>query len=249
MPSPFYRIVYGALRKLFRIFASACGTLRPSGEATKDNFAEALSVRGITIDSHRLTYHIRLTELAGVLCSGRLSPMHATYALAEQKVKRTPLPDRDEMLCRLARKYFQSHSSATFDDWQWWSGLSATECRTAIDALGAELRHERGGGNYGFYIHASCRTRGFRRGTSLLLPPFDEYLIGYKSRALVLSPEHAHHAHTNNGIFFPIVAHDGLVCATWHPWQKSLATDTFMPVGNNVRVEKLWQNFHKMTDG
>lgn len=224
------------------ILISVCET---KGSATKDDFAEALSARGITMDSHRLTYHIRLAELSGTLCSGTLSPMYATYALAEQKVGRMPLPERDEMLCRLARKYFQSHSPATFDDWQWWSGLSAAECRRAIDALGAELHCKRWRG-YEFYMHTSCRTRGFRRGVSLLLPPFDEYLIGYKSRNLVLAPEHTRHAHTNNGIFFPIVAHDGVVCGNWQPWQKKLTTRLFVPMDSNqLSVDRQWSTFCK----
>ena len=217
-------------------------TCETKGSVTKDDFVEALSARGITMDNHRLTYHIRLAELSGTLCSGSLSPMYATYALAEQKVNRTPLPERDEMLCRLARKYFQSHSPATFDDWMWWSGLSAAECRRAIDALGVELCHERWHG-YDFFLHTSCRTRGFRRGVSLLLPPFDEYLIGYKSRELVLAPEHTHHAHTNNGIFFPIVAHDGVVCGNWTPWQRSLNVNMFMSIDADLRVDKQWNDF------
>ena len=223
-------------------------TCEEKGSATKDDFAEALAQRGMAMDAHRLTYHIRLAELSGTLCSGLLSPMYATYALTEEKVKRAPLPERDEMLCRLARKYFQSHSPATFDDWQWWSGLSATDCRRAIDALGGELRRERWHG-YDFYLHASCRTRGFRRGTSLLLPPFDEYLIGYKSRELVLSPEHTHHAHTNNGIFFPVIAHDGVVCGNWSPWEKTLKTKLFAATSQELAVDKPWHSFCVLMKG
>ena len=220
-------------------------TCEAKGSVTKDDFAEALLARSMSMDSHRLTYHIRLAELSGTLCSGNLSPMYATYALAEQKVHHTLLPERDEMLCLLARKYFQSHSPATFDDWQWWSGLSAAECRRGIDALGTELHRERWHG-HDFYLHTSCRTRGFRHGASLLLPPYDEYLIGYKSRRLVLAPEHTHHAHTNNGIFFPIVLHDGIVCGNWTPWQKTLSVSLFESIDYDLHIDKQWKNFCKM---
>lgn len=227
------------------ILVSVC---EAKGSATKNDFADALSLRGITMDTHRLTYHIRLAELNGTLCSGLLSPMYATYALAEHKVAHTSLPERDEMLCRLARKYFQSHSPATFDDWQWWSGLSVTECRRGIEALGTELHKERWHG-YDFYLHASCRTCGFRKGTCLLLPPFDEYLIGYKSRALVLAPEHTHKAHTNNGIFFPIVAHNGIVCGNWQPWEKELKLTPFHVEDCDLRADKQWHSFRKLMKG
>ena len=221
------------------------------GSATKEDFANALAERGIMMDAHRLSYHIRLAELSGTLCSGCLTPMQATYTLAEKKVGgklgvwgRMSKCDmeRDEMLMLLARKYFQSHSPATFEDYLWWSGLTASECRKGMDLLGSELRKERWM-DYEFYLHESCRTRGFRKGVSHLLPPFDEYLIGYKSRELSLSPVHTHHAHTNNGIFFPIIAHDGIICGNWTPWEKNLKTSFFLPPKEELAFDKQWKAF------
>lgn len=221
------------------------------GSATKEDFAKALSERGIEMDAHRLSYHIRLAELSGTLCSGCLTPMQATYTLTEKKVGgvlgvqgRTASRDmnRDKMLMLLARKYFQSHSPATFEDYLWWSGLTASECRKGMELLGSELRKEKWKG-YEFYLHESCRTRGFRKGVSHLLPPFDEYLIGYKSRELALSPTHIHHAHTNNGIFFPIIAHDGIVCGNWTPWEKNLHTSFFLPQEEELTLDKQWKAF------
>lgn len=221
------------------------------GSATKEDFANALLEQGIEMDAHRLSYHIRLAELSGTLCSGCLTPMQATYALAEKKVgdvlgmqggTASRDMERDEMLMLLARKYFQSHSPATFEDYLWWSGLTASECRKGMELLGSELRKERWM-DYEFYLHKSCRTRGFRKGVSHLLPPFDEYLIGYKSRELSLSPVHTHHAHTNNGIFFPIIAHNGIVCGNWTPWEKNLHTSFFLPSEEELSFDKQWKAF------
>ena len=150
--------------------------------------------------------------------------------------------ERDEMLMLLARKYFQSHSPATFEDYLWWSGLTASECRKGMTLLGSELRKEKWM-DYEFYLHESCRTRGFRKGMSHLLPPFDEYLIGYKSRELSLSPVHTHHAHTNNGIFFPIIVHNGIVCGNWTPWEKNLNTSFFLPPEEKLSFDKQWKTF------
>ena len=33
----------------------------------------------------------------------------------------------------------------------------------------------------------------------------------------VLHPDHAHHAHNNSGIFYPIVALDGYIVGNWSP--------------------------------
>lgn len=46
------------------------------------DFASALEDRGITMDGHLLSYHIRLAEYSGLLCSGDLLPLRHSYALS-----------------------------------------------------------------------------------------------------------------------------------------------------------------------
>ena len=48
-----------------------------------------------------------------------------------------------------------------------------------------------------------------------LLPSYDEYLLGYKDRTDVLPKEHYSKAFTNNGLFYPIVLHEGQVIGNW----------------------------------
>ena len=123
----------------------------------------------------------------------------------------------------LARKYFQSRQPATLEDFVWWSGLNINDCRRGIEILGNSLHVETCHGaslqqqRRKYYITDDCRTRGFRKGKYLLIPPYDEYLIGYKSRDIVLHPDHSHHAHNNSGIFYPIVALDGYIVGNWSP--------------------------------
>jgi len=212
--------------------------------AKKADFKNALAERDVNLDDHRLSYHIRMAELSGDLCSGNLSPMHATYALTESKVKASANLSRDEALMCMAEKYFQSHSPASFEDFQWWCGLNVSDCRTAIFLLGNRLRMETCQGR-DFYMHESCRNRGWHRGKTIFLPPFDEYLIGYKSRDIVIAPEYAHHAYTKNGIFFPVIAYDGIICGNWFPWNKSLKTSLFC-LDNHMDTEKPWQDYQKM---
>lgn len=218
------------------------------GSVTKEDFEVGLSAKNIQMDDHRLSYHIRMAELNGVLCSGNLHPMKATYALAENKLQKLVSFDRDDALALLARKYFQSRSPATLADFVWWSGLNVGECRKAICALGSELRKERMA-DFEFYLHDSCTSQ--KSGTSrrtILLAPYDEYLIGYKSREFVLTAEYRSFAHSNNGIFYPIVLHNGVVCGNWKPFQKDLQADFFIPQNNDLELKEAWccyENFRK----
>ena len=99
-------------------------TAANKGSATKEDFVQALMEKGIRMDDHRLSYHIRMTEMAGTLCSGELLPMKATYTLTADKVGTRPASiDRKEALMRFTCKYFQSHQPATLDDYAWVVGL------------------------------------------------------------------------------------------------------------------------------
>jgi hypothetical protein len=100
-------------------------------DVTKEDITDALVRNGMHMDDHRISYHIRLAELSGSLVSGNLHPGKATYCLASQKIKSAPSIGKDEALARLTTKYFQSHSPATLDDFVWWSGLNAGDCKRA----------------------------------------------------------------------------------------------------------------------
>ncbi len=180
----------------------------------KSDFAAALGDIGMEMDDQRLSYHIRLAEYAGLLCSGDLTPLKRTCALVADKVPDArPLP-REEALALLARKYFRSHGPATLEDFSWWSGLGLNDCRKGMAAIEKELTEERWKG-YDFFVHQDGRTRGWRSGCVHYLPAYDEYLIGYKSRSIVLPEELRSRAHNSSGNFWPVVLQDGIVTGNW----------------------------------
>ena len=202
--------------------------LSQSRIALKSDFAAALEARDMSMPDQRLSYHIRLSEYAGLLCSGDLLPLKKSYALVVDKLPAARDIPHEEALALLARKYFRSHAPATLEDFAWWSGLGLIECRKGMDALGAELVRERWKG-LDFFLHEDSRTRGFRSGCVHLLPPYDEYLIGYKSRHVVLHPGHSHHAHNNSGIFWPVVLLDGEVAGNWSVASGKVSIELFHP--------------------
>ncbi len=224
------------------------------GSATKEDFVFALAEKDMHMDDHRLSYHIRMAEMSGILCSGDLLPMKPTYALSADKVKQPSRMDRDEALMRLVHQYFQSRQPATLEDFVWWSGLNIGECKKGMALLGDTIHMERWKGRE-FYLTDNCRTRGFRKGKCLLIPPYDEYLISYKSRDVVLPTEHRHHAHNNSGIFQPIIARDGIICGNWSPFAKNCHVSFFDTRSCNADdinrgfdtddVEDAWQQYQR----
>ena len=198
--------------------------------------------KDIRMDDHRLSYHIRMAEMSGTLCSGELLPLKATYALTANKVKPTAQLDKDEALMRFTRKYFQSRQPATLEDFVWWSGLNISDCRKGIALLGDTIHMEKWRG-WEFYLTDNCRIRGFRKGKYLLIPPYDEYLISYKSRDIVLPPEHRHHAHNNSGIFQPVISYDGTICGNWSPFKDDCQATFFEDAPSPLNISEAWQAY------
>ena len=231
--------------ELFRVRDILAQTAADKGGVTKENIVQALSERGLQMDDHRLSYHIRMAEFSGTLCSGDLLPMKATYALTTEKVGQRPAQiDRDEALMRFTRKYFQSRQPATLEDFVWWSGLKVNDCRRGIALLGDTIHKETWKGRE-FYLMDNCRTRGLRTGKLLLIPPYDEYLIGYKSRDIVLPTEHRHRAHNNSGIFQPIIARDGIICGNWSPFREDCQANFFDGSNNKEGLQSAWSQYQR----
>lgn len=179
---------------------------------TKQEIAEHFCCSGILVeaDNHRMTRFMVRAEQEGIVCSGEDKGGKYTYALLEERVPPVPEITKDEALARLARSYFRSHAPAVLQDFIWWSGLPVSEAKQAIYLIESELTAEQWNGQT-WYVHEACRTRGKVSGRLHLLPSYDEYLLGYKDRTDVLPKEHYPKAFTNNGLFYPVILHEGQV--------------------------------------
>jgi hypothetical protein len=190
-------------------------------QLTREDLFQRFERKGVSTTGQR-GYHLAwLLGQRGVLCFGAPTGKHQTFALLEDWVPPTPSLPREEALVRLASRYFASHGPATLGDFAWWAGLTIAEARQGAEeassiesesAIRCETIDER------TYWSAATGELELRRPDAAihLLPPFDEYLLGYKERAAMLTPEHAKRvAPGANGIFLPIFVAKGHVEGTW----------------------------------
>lgn len=181
---------------------------------TKQEITERLAQEGMPFATAQVNYMLCMAEADGLVCSGREKSRKHTYTLLDERVPPCPLPCREEALSLLARKYFRSHSPATLEDFTWWSGLSATEARQALQSIAGELE-TLPTDSLPLYRHHTCPDAPLTADTVHLLPPYDELLISYKSRAYSLPPEHNRKAFTPHGVFFPVVCRNGKIIGNW----------------------------------
>ncbi len=77
----------------------------------------------------------------GLICFAPHDGKQPTFALLDEWLPASHLPERDEALAELARRYFTSHGPATLQDFTWWSGLPAADARRGVEAARVKAPH------------------------------------------------------------------------------------------------------------
>lgn len=188
--------------------------LQGGRELTLDALRPAVEKSGLPADERYMRAYLWRAESRAVVCGGMPQNGRLTYTLIDERVPPTPDISREETMTLLAAKYLRSHAPATLHDFVWWSALSPAEAMRAIERLGSDVEKTDFNGRTVF-IHRDCRRHGKAAGTACLLPPYDEYLLGYKDRTDVLPETLAHIAHNNRGIFRRVTLQDGQVTGNW----------------------------------
>lgn len=140
-----------------------------------------------------------------------------TYALLEEWVPSADRPEREEGLGRLALRYFTSHGPATVRDLAWWSGLTLTDARRGLEiALPSLATLELGTVPYHLSPAVLDADGAHPDGEALLLPGFDEYLLGYTDRAAAIHADQEERiVPGKNGMFLSTLVWRGRVVGTW----------------------------------
>ncbi len=188
--------------------------LEKESNQTRQELGAILKKADIECDSRRLSHIMFHAELDGLVCNGTVKDKKQTYTLLEQRVPKTSNYNMDETLYRLAYKYFQSHGPATIQDFIWWSGLTATEARSAAALIKPDFIFETAGEQTYIYHQSSS---GYKQRDDIVhfLPAFDELLVSYKDRKEILSLAHHKKVITSNGIFKPAISYNGEIIGLW----------------------------------
>lgn len=217
------------------VMASAAGTLRKGGldEVTlqkayhilgrhlpgkgpilRAELVALLAGSGIDMKGPMSSRIFTAAAYQGLVCLGPMVGKQETFVWLPDWVPPTPWRERLEAVVDLAGRYFQSHGPATLEDFVAWSGLGLREARAGLEECRnamAMITHEEA--QY-FWVPMDLPPSQDQP-SAILLPGFDEYILGYRNRALVLPPQYAHHAILSNGIFRPTTIIDGMARGVW----------------------------------
>jgi hypothetical protein len=164
-------------------------------------------------------------HLLGILCQrawlvqGPLAGNQQLVVAFDDWIKASRNLDRAEGIAEWLLRYLRSHGPATERDFSWWAGIPLTEVRAALPEVKGQLEElEFEGASYWLAPETAALLDGVVPGarTVLALPGFDEFLLGYTDRSVVLPAEHAHKiVPGGNGVFRKTLVAGGQVVGTW----------------------------------
>lgn len=152
---------------------------------------------------------------SGLICFGARQGKQQTFALLEEWLPPAQVMPRDQALGELARRYFASHGPATLRDLVWWSGLRVADARSGLEMAAPALDSMAIAGQTYWEAPVAPRERT-PAARAFLLPPYDEYLVGYRDRAAAVDPRDAQGGGWQPSILSsPVIVIDGRVRGTW----------------------------------
>ncbi|MDP4208282.1 MAG: winged helix DNA-binding domain-containing protein [Bacteroidota bacterium] len=212
--------------------------LRDGNHLTREELVAEFVKAGIPVDNNRASHLLLRAEIEGLLCSGKTKANKQTYALLPERVVKTRNLTRDEALAELARKYFISHCPATLQDFVWWSGLSVSKAKQAMETIKSGFISETINDKT-YWFTNSFSISGSDKDKIHLLPAYDEFIISYRDRTPSLPFEFHKKAVSNNGLFWPTIVINGQVTGIWKRTIKKdkvlLETNFFDPQNNAAK--------------
>ena len=190
--------------------------LKGGGRMTRSACLAALTEGGVAV-AGQLGYHLLWNAShRGVTAIAPHVGKEQTFVLLDEWAPSPRRPSREEALAIIARRYFRSHGPTTRKDFAGWTGLTMTDCKAGVEAAGDALTTVEVDGVEMIAAPEVLDAGPMPAGEWHALPGFDEYLLGYKDRSMMASPDQlAAVIPGGNGVFQSTLVRGGRVVATW----------------------------------
>jgi hypothetical protein len=192
--------------------------LAKHGPQTRSEIAGELMRQGVPPQGQAAYHLLYMAGLQRIVCLGPDRGSEQTFVLLEDWITPDTLVTAEAAQAELARRYFSAYGPATAEDLAAWSGLPVGQARAACDRIRGQLFEVELEGNHLWMLKS--RRAWLEQSPSVdplvrLLPRFDTYLLGYKSRELVVDSHHARRIHPGGGMLRPALLVDGRALGTW----------------------------------
>ncbi|SDY52414.1 Winged helix DNA-binding domain-containing protein [Modestobacter sp. DSM 44400] len=220
----------------------AVAALAGSRRLTRADLLAALAGAGIDTTGQRGYHLLWYLAQTGTLCLGPTAGAEQLFVLLDEWVPAPRRLDREEALGELALRFYRSHGPATVKDLVRWAGVLVRDVRAGLAVAAPRLERLDVDGTEHWMDPATpdrlaeCRAEARE---VLLLPGFDELVLGYADRSCTVPPAFADRiVPGNNGMFRATVVSEGRVVAVWRragrPVAPTIAVEPFTGLAPDV---------------
>jgi hypothetical protein len=195
----------------------AADALLASAPASRSELLAAFTAAGLPVDQQRGYHLIWSLSQAGRLWWGPFRGAEQLAVAADPSLHpedqgRTPA----ELIGELLRRYLLGHAPATLEDFVWWTKLTKGEVRAGLATIADEVETVEIDGREHLLPAGWRDTVVVDAPGVVLVPGFDEWVLGYADRSLIASPDTFSRLVPGlNGIFKAAVLVDGRVVGTF----------------------------------
>ncbi|HET9847670.1 MAG TPA: winged helix DNA-binding domain-containing protein [Candidatus Dormibacteraeota bacterium] len=194
--------------------------LSRSGPLTRFEIVDHLRRHGLILDpgTQAPIHLMAFAAQKGVLClAADRASAEPTYALLDDWIDPSVSREPGDPLAELALRYFAAFGPATLEDLVTWSGLPAARARAALTSAQPALTEVRIGGRPAYLPKARGRSQPAPEPRPIvrLLPAFDTYLLGYRSRDLAVPRALQKRVQRGGGWLHPAAVVNGRAVAAW----------------------------------
>ena len=187
--------------------------LRGADPVPQSTVVARLAGAGVAVpDVPQAAVHLMLyAATQGLVLRGPEAGREATYAPVKRWVARSAPRERPDALAELARRYLRGHGPAGERDFATWSGLPMRDAKEAFAAIRPDAEAVDADGQ-AMLVYDPPDDR--QRPPVRLLGMFDEYLLGYRDRALSVDDRDARRVQ-DGGIISAVVLVGGRAAGRW----------------------------------
>jgi hypothetical protein len=202
-----------------RARALAVAALSGGRRSSRAALLSAFDDGGVPTTGQRGYHLLWFLAQTGTLCLGPTGEGGQEFVLLDEWVPTPRRLAREDALAELTLRYFRGHGPATVHDLVRWAGSTVRDVRAGLSAVRDQLHLLRVDGVDHFLDPDTAERYAAVREPArqlLLLPGFDEFVLGYADRSAVLDPAFADRiVPGRNGVFRPTVVLDGRIVGTW----------------------------------
>ncbi|MDP9850011.1 winged helix DNA-binding domain-containing protein [Streptosporangium lutulentum] len=207
------------------------------GPLTRADLTTRLAGIGVEPSGQAPFHLIRRAALRGRICHGPAREDEATFVTLDDWVPAgDPGRPAQEAVAELARRYLAAYAPASAEDFASWSGLPVPLARNGWRALKDVVTVEIEGGAYALPPARLAEPAREEAPDVRLLPSYDNYLVGYRTRALSVPASHERRVWPGGGQIRPTVLAEGRAVATWTRRRSAVEVTPFEPLPPEIQA-------------